>query len=126
NLNLLPVDVEAISVSPLRSVERQTARLEIGHTHVYRDETAVVNAGADESGRTVERKGISTRLTATVEQRCDTADTVAALFNLDSVSVEDPVEHRRVRALGLFEHERLVEPDTRAPIGQLSELLRRR
>lgn len=54
-------------------------------------------------------------------QRSDAACTIAALFDLDPVGVEDAIEHSRVGPARWLEHQRLVEADPGMSVGELAE-----
>jgi hypothetical protein len=64
-------------------------------------------------------------LSATIEKGSDTAGPIATLFNLESVRIEDAVEHRGIRASGVFQDQCLIEADARATVGELRELFSR-
>ena len=65
------------------------------------------------------------RAAATMQQGGDAARAVAALLDLEPVSVEDAVEHGRVGTPRRFEHQGLVEADAGMAVRQLPPLLRR-
>src|SRR5262245_17155379 len=118
--------LQAVGVSPLGGIERQTTRLEARYAHVYRDDVLTLHASANESSGAIHGHGTRAGLTTTIEERGDTAGTIATLFNLDPISIEDPIEHRCIRTPGLLQDQCLIETDTRVPVCELPELFGRR
>jgi hypothetical protein len=126
DLNLVAGDVETVTFSPPRCIERQAARLEAGDPHVHRYEASVFHTGTNESSRAVHDHRACARLASAIEEGRDTAGAIATLFDFDSIGIEDAIEHGGVRASWLFQDQRLVESDAGMPIGQLLELFQRR
>jgi len=126
NFNLLPTHLETIRIGPFRCIKRQTTRLETRHTHIYRHDASALHARVNEPSRAVHRDRTRVCLPATVEKCSDAAGTIATLFNLGSIRIEYAVEHRGIRASGIFQDQCLIEADADAPIGELPELFGRR
>src|ERR1700728_2517099 len=74
---------------------------------------------------TLERDGARSAPAAAEEERGDAARTVAALLDLVAVAVEDPVEECAVRAPRRFQHQRLIETDAGAAVGERAHPLTR-
>ncbi len=119
-------DIERIAISALGRVERQTTRLKIGYAHVYGNESIALDAGRDETGRTIERESITAGLPSPMEEGCDTAHAVTTLLDLEPVSIEDPVKNEGIGPPGLLEHQCLIETDSLTSVRELPELFSRR
>jgi hypothetical protein len=58
-----------------------------------------------------------------VQESCDAARPIAALFDLVAIGIEDAVEDGRIGTLGSAEHQGLVKADAGATVGEAAQPL---
>src|SRR5262245_47879938 len=113
---LATADLQRIYIRLTRRFERERSGREVRLAHVDRDRTVFTDFGIDASTETVHTNPLSPE--SMRDDTCDAPRTVAALFDLRAVRIEDPVVDITPAAARRQQHQRLVEADAGAPIAE--------
>jgi hypothetical protein len=106
-------------------VERHAGRLEGGHAHVDGDFAVVVFVEHQHTGADLRAQRVFVGQALLVDEAHEAARTVAAVFDLAAVGVEDPVAEIGVRHGGAFDQQDLVGAHAPVAIGQGAHTRRR-
>ena len=125
NLELSACDVEYVAIGLLFGRERNLYWIEFRISHTDRHQSIVIDACFDRAGRALQSKCLG--MAAFIGQYTgDTAYAVAALFDLGTVRIEDPVTRSKSRAGGSGDPHQLIKPRADRFIAKLAELRGRR
>jgi hypothetical protein len=122
DLERAPLDFELVRVARRLRGKGQGTRVKVRYAHVDRDRCGA-DARVHHACGTVQGDGTVLGQPAVMQQGGDAARAVAALFDLVAVGVEDAVEHGRIGPPGAREHQRLIEADAGAAIGEAAQAL---
>ena len=122
DLERLALDFELVRIALGGRGKGQGTRIEVRYAHVDRDRRGA-HARAHHARGAVESDGTVLGQSAVMQQGGDAARAVAALLDLVAVGVEDAVEHGRVGPPGAREHQRLIEADAGAAVGEAAQAL---
>jgi len=120
------VDIQSVACSRYGRQKRQGLRRKKRLAHLDGDQLALYRASADDSACAVQTDAAIVAA-ALPEQQCrHGACSIAALFDLAAIGVEDPVVHGCVRAARRRQRQGLVETDAGASVRERLQLCRTR